>query len=71
MMTKVERVVQCFLDGETLTTKKAERLVKCRSASTVINDAEKELKRMGYNLTKLRRKVRGSASVMFYKMEVK
>jgi hypothetical protein len=69
-ISQVERTVQLFMAGVTLTTKKLERLIKCRSATYVLKKAIELMEKMGIRVNKYRRKVRGGVAVKFYKMEM-
>jgi len=69
-ISQVERTVQLFMAGITLTTKKLERLIKCRSATHVLMRAIEIMEKMGIMVDKYDRRVRGGVLVRFYKMEM-
>jgi len=70
MDTQVDRTVQLFTDGETLTTKKLARLICCGSPPNVLSRAIKRMDQMGLQVKRFRKRVRGNKKPMHYRMEI-
>jgi hypothetical protein len=68
--TQAGKILQLWLDGETITPRKALVELKISSYGAPLKKAEIELNKMGFRIKRWKPKVRGGKRPMHYKMEM-